>query len=85
MLHYSNKTLCIFVLFVMSPTPGFPEFWYTWRHQLKAFSEDFDAVAIDMRGYGMSSKPQVSCVCVRACVCACECVYVYMYIREYVW
>eukprot|EP00983_Pelagomonas_calceolata_P002452 82242-Pelagomonas_calceolata.AAC.1 len=37
---------------------GFPEFWYTWRHQLKAFAEDYDAVAIDMRGYGDSSKPR---------------------------
>ncbi|KAF5836584.1 Alpha/Beta hydrolase protein [Dunaliella salina] len=37
---------------------GFPEYWYTWRHQLRAFAGDFDAVAIDMRGYGDSSKPQ---------------------------
>jgi len=37
---------------------GFPEFWYSWRHQLRAFQNDFHVVAIDMRGYGESSKPK---------------------------
>ncbi|KAF4523635.1 hypothetical protein B566_EDAN010144 [Ephemera danica] len=36
---------------------GFPEFWYSWRHQLKEFSKDYWVVAIDMRGYGDSDKP----------------------------
>ncbi|KAJ3281864.1 hypothetical protein HK104_011228 [Borealophlyctis nickersoniae] len=36
---------------------GFPECWYTWRHQLKYFSEKYNAVAIDLRGYGLSDKP----------------------------
>jgi len=36
---------------------GFPEFWYSWRHQLKEFSKDYRAVAFDMRGYGDSDKP----------------------------
>lgn len=37
---------------------GFPEFWWSWRHQLKAFAEaGFWAVAPDMRGYGESDKP----------------------------
>jgi pimeloyl-ACP methyl ester carboxylesterase len=36
---------------------GFPEFWYSWRHQLKEFSKDFWTVAVDMRGYGDSDKP----------------------------
>ena len=32
---------------------GFPESWYSWRHQLRALSEaGFHAVAPDMRGYG---------------------------------
>ncbi len=37
---------------------GFPEFWWTWQHQLRALSDaGFRAVAIDMRGYGASDKP----------------------------
>ncbi len=36
---------------------GFPEFWYAWRAQLAEFSRDFLAVAPDMRGYNLSSKP----------------------------
>ncbi|XP_057294197.1 epoxide hydrolase 4-like [Hydractinia symbiolongicarpus] len=36
---------------------GFPDFWYGWRYQLKEFSKDYYAVAIDLPGYGESSKP----------------------------
>jgi epoxide hydrolase 4 len=36
---------------------GFPEFWYAWREQLAEFGRDFIAVAPDMRGYNLSSKP----------------------------
>ena len=37
---------------------GFPEFWYSWRHQLAALSAaGFRAVAPDMRGYGQSDRP----------------------------
>ncbi|MDQ2724493.1 MAG: alpha/beta fold hydrolase [Actinomycetota bacterium] len=37
---------------------GFPESWYSWRHQLPAVAAaGFRAVAIDVRGYGRSSKP----------------------------
>ncbi|KAL5486624.1 hypothetical protein EMCRGX_G019128 [Ephydatia muelleri] len=28
---------------------GFPEFWFSWRHQIKEFSRDYHVVAIDMR------------------------------------
>src|SRR4029077_5040666 len=37
---------------------GFPEAWYSWRHQLAALAEaGFHAVAPDMRGYGASDAP----------------------------
>src|SRR5271167_2369185 len=38
---------------------GFPESWYSWRHQLRALGEaGFHAVAPDMRGYGQTDRPQ---------------------------
>jgi pimeloyl-ACP methyl ester carboxylesterase len=38
---------------------GFPESWYSWRHQLKALAEaGYHAVAPDMRGYGQTGQPQ---------------------------
>lgn len=37
---------------------GFPEFWWSWRHQLVAFGDaGFHAVAPDLRGYGATDKP----------------------------
>jgi pimeloyl-ACP methyl ester carboxylesterase len=55
-LHYvksgqENGKLIIFL-------HGFPQFWYMWRDQLLEFSKDYLAVAPDMRGYNISSKPE---------------------------
>ncbi|HXG21934.1 MAG TPA: alpha/beta hydrolase [Methylomirabilota bacterium] len=36
---------------------GFPEFWYSWRHQIPALAQHFKVVAPDMRGYNDSEKP----------------------------
>jgi epoxide hydrolase 4 len=36
---------------------GFPEFWYSWRHQIVALSDEYTVVAPDMRGYNLSDKP----------------------------
>ena len=36
---------------------GFPECWYSWRHQLPALSERYTVVAPDLRGYNLSDKP----------------------------
>ena len=37
---------------------GFPDFWYSWRHQMQALSGQFQVVAIDQRGYNLSDKPK---------------------------
>jgi len=38
---------------------GFPESWYSWRHQIDALAAaGFHAVAPDMRGYGKSDQPE---------------------------
>src|ERR671927_318987 len=36
---------------------GFPEFWYSWRHQIPVLSEHFTVVAPDMRGFNDTDKP----------------------------
>lgn len=36
---------------------GFPDFWYTWRHQLDTLAETHTVAAIDTRGYNLSDKP----------------------------
>jgi epoxide hydrolase 4 len=38
---------------------GFPEFWYSWRHQIPALAgAGFRVIAPDMRGYNLSDKPE---------------------------
>jgi len=37
---------------------GFPEFWYSWRHQIPEFARDHTVVALDLRGYNDSDRPQ---------------------------
>jgi len=36
---------------------GFPEFWYSWRHQIPFFSKHFNVVVPDMRGHGETERP----------------------------
>jgi pimeloyl-ACP methyl ester carboxylesterase len=37
---------------------GFPEFWWSWHHQIVALAEaGYHVVAPDLRGYGASDKP----------------------------
>jgi pimeloyl-ACP methyl ester carboxylesterase len=52
-LHYARAGTGKLILFVH----GFPEFWYAWRRQLAHFGDDYLAVAPDLRGYNLSSKP----------------------------
>lgn len=53
-LHYAKAGKGKLVMFVH----GFPEFWYEWKTQLMEFGNDYLAVAPDMRGYNLSSKPE---------------------------
>lgn len=36
---------------------GFPEFWYSWRHQLVGLAPQYRVVAPDQRGYNLTEKP----------------------------
>ena len=52
-LHYVSVGHGKLIMFVH----GFPEFWYEWDNQLVEFGRDYQAVAPDLRGYNLSSKP----------------------------
>src|SRR5262249_19972635 len=52
-LHYVTAGKGKLIMFVH----GFPEFWYEWKNQLTDFGQHYQAVAPDMRGYNLSSKP----------------------------
>ncbi len=53
-LHYVEQGTGPLIIFLH----GFPEFWYEWKNQLEEFGRDHHAVAPDMRGYNLSSKPE---------------------------
>ena len=36
---------------------GFPDFWYSWRHQMEGLKDNYKVVAIDQRGYNRSDAP----------------------------
>lgn len=52
-LHYVTQGEGPLLLFLH----GFPEFWYSWRHQIPEFAKDYHVVALDLRGYNNSDKP----------------------------
>src|SRR2546428_1231414 len=54
-LHYVEQGKGPLILFLH----GFPEFWYSWKGLLADFGRDHHAVAVDMRGYNLSSRPDV--------------------------
>lgn len=52
-LHYVTEGSGKLILFAH----GFPEFWYAWKDQLSEFGKDYQAAALDMRGFNLSSRP----------------------------
>lgn len=38
---------------------GWPGFWYDWNRNIRPLSEHFDCIAVDMRGFGYSEKPDL--------------------------
>ena len=53
-LHYVTLGEGPVILFVH----GFPDFWYTWREQMAALSDNYKTVAMDTRAYNKSGKPE---------------------------
>jgi len=53
-LHYVEQGKGALILFLH----GFPEFWYAWKDMIADFGKDYHAVAVDMRGFNLSSKPE---------------------------
>ena len=54
-LHYVEAGKGPLVVFLH----GFPQYWYAWRRQLAALAgAGYQAVAVDMRGYNLSDKPE---------------------------
>ncbi|XYH99926.1 alpha/beta fold hydrolase [Sorangium sp. So ce1128] len=52
-LHYVTQGVGELVVFLH----GFPDFWYLWRRQLEDLGRDHMAVALDLRGFNLSSRP----------------------------
>lgn len=54
-MHVAEKGQGPIILFIH----GFPELWYSWRHQIDALSSNgYRAVAPDLRGYGDTDAPE---------------------------
>lgn len=53
-LHYVSAGEGPLVVFIH----GFPDFWYSWRHQMEGLEDRFTVVAIDQRGYNLSGRPE---------------------------
>jgi len=52
-IHYAATGEGPLVVFIH----GFPDFWYSWHHQMNGLKDDYRVVALDTRGYNKSDKP----------------------------
>ncbi|CAN6878335.1 unnamed protein product [Brassica oleracea] len=64
-IHFAEKTPSFTDNGASRPPPvilflhGFPELWYTWRHQMAALSSlGYRTIAPDLRGYGDTEAPE---------------------------
>ena len=53
-IHYASAGEGPLVVFIH----GFPDFWYSWRHQMAGLQDRFRVVAMDQRGYNESGRPE---------------------------
>lgn len=53
-IHYATAGKGPLVLMIH----GFPDFWYSWRHQMEALADRYQVAAVDQRGYNLSDKPK---------------------------
>ena len=37
---------------------GFPDIWYSWRHQMATLADEWKTAAMDLRGYNQSDQPE---------------------------
>lgn len=52
-LHYAKAGSGPLIVFIH----GFPDFWYSWHHQMKGLAGEYTVVAMDTRGYNLSDQP----------------------------
>ena len=52
-IHYAKSGSGPLAVFIH----GFPDFWYSWRHQMEGLASDFTVAAMDTRGYNKSDQP----------------------------
>ena len=52
-IHYAAMGEGPLVVFIH----GFPDFWYSWRHQMEGMKDSYRVVALDTRGYNLSDQP----------------------------
>ncbi|MFO1460698.1 MAG: alpha/beta hydrolase [Verrucomicrobiota bacterium] len=52
-IHYVTKGSGPLVVMIH----GFPDYWYSWRYQMPALARQFQVVAMDQRGFNLSSQP----------------------------
>ena len=52
-IHYAKMGSGPLIVFIH----GFPDFWFSWRHQMQGLSLDYTVAAMDTRGYNLSDKP----------------------------
>lgn len=53
-IHYAKAGEGPLIVFIH----GFPDYWYSWRHQMEGLMNNYTVAALDTRGYNKSDKPE---------------------------